>query len=216
MKSKKLLGITAILEIVIIGLVVWFDIFIPTLVIIPIMTVMIFIRREKFSKIGFCKAVGIKMVLQIFSLAALWTLVDIGVILPILNHLTGTVQNMGIYKELPGNPSLLLFLLAVSWTLAALGEELAYRGLIQNRVRGLFSNDCLGTIIAVLVSSFLFGIAHREQGIIGVVVTGFDALFFSFLRYKYRNMWASVLAHGFLNSIGIITFYFTGPIYGLW
>lgn len=130
MKKNKLLGITAIMEIVAIILVVWFDVFIPTLAIIPLMTFVIFLRRERLSEIGFHKPVGFKMVLQVFLLVVLWTLADIGIIMPVLNHLTGTVQNLDIYKDLPGNPAMLLFLLAASWTLAALGEELAYRGLI--------------------------------------------------------------------------------------
>ncbi|MGP6140560.1 CPBP family glutamic-type intramembrane protease [Jeotgalibaca sp. A127] len=50
----------------------------------------------------------------------------------------------------------------------------------------------------------------------GVITTFIDALFFSYIRYKYDNLWVAVLAHGFLNSNGIITFFFTGPLYGLW
>jgi membrane protease YdiL (CAAX protease family) len=104
----------------------------------------------------------------------------------------------------------------MSWTLAALGEEIAYRGYIQNRIRGLFNNNKTGIILAVLISSVLFGLAHREQGVIGVAITFFDAAYFSFLRYRYKSLWASILAHGFLNTIGIVTFFFTGPLYGLW
>ncbi len=216
MKQSKLLKLTAIIEIVAVILVVWFDFFIPTLIIISLMVLLILLRREKFKEIGFRKSDGVKMIWQVFLLAVFWTFVDFGIIMPVLNHLTGTVQNLDTYKDLPGNLPMFLFLLVASWTLAAIGEELAYRGLIQSRIRSLFSNACFGTIIAVFISSVLFGLAHREQGIIGVVVTGLDAIFFSFLRYKYANLWASVLAHGFLNSIGIITFYFTGPLYGLW
>jgi len=44
-----------------------------------------------------------------------------------------------------------------------------------------------------------------------------DALFFSWLKRKFdHNLWAAILAHGFYNSIGVIIFYFTGPISGLW
>lgn len=63
---------------------------------------------------------------------------------------------------------------------------------------------------------FLFGLAHSEQGVIGIVVVTFDACFFSWLRYWYRTLWAAVLAHGFNNTIGLVTFFFVGPIYGLW
>jgi membrane protease YdiL (CAAX protease family) len=62
----------------------------------------------------------------------------------------------------------------------------------------------------------LFGLAHTEQGVIGVVVTLLDALFRSFLRLRYRSLWAPVLAHGFSNTIGLITVFLIGPIYGLW
>jgi membrane protease YdiL (CAAX protease family) len=67
-----------------------------------------------------------------------------------------------------------------------------------------------------VISSALFGFVHREQGIVGIITTFIDALFYSFIRFKFKNIWASVLAHGFMNSIGVITFFFTGPLYGLW
>ena len=136
--------------------------------------------------------------------------------IPIMNHLTGTTQNLSTFENLKGNVGLLVFLLCMSWTLAALGEETAYRGFIQTRIRSLFKDDRTGILAAVMISSILFGLAHREQGIIGVVITFLDALYFSFLRYRYQNIWAPILAHGLLNTIGIVTFFFTGPLYGLW
>jgi hypothetical protein len=71
--------------------------------------------------------------------------------------------------------------------------------------------------LAVGLSSILFGLAHTEQGLIGVTITTLDAVFVSWLKYRYgNNLWASILAHGLSNTIGLITFYFTGPIYGFW
>lgn len=87
---------------------------------------------------------------------------------------------------------------------------------MQNRIISLFSERKTGIAVAVVVSSLLFGFAHTEQGIVGVVTTCLDALFYSFAKYKYDNLWAAVLAHGFMNTIGIVTFFFTGPLYGLW
>jgi uncharacterized protein len=53
--------------------------------------------------------------------------------------------------------------------------------------------------------------------VIGVVVTTLDAIFFSLLKQKYGgNLWAPVLAHGFSNTIGLVAFYFVGPVYGFW
>jgi uncharacterized protein len=49
-----------------------------------------------------------------------------------------------------------------------------------------------------------------------VVVTFLDALFFSLLRLRYHTLWAPILAHGFSNTLGIVTFFLIGPNYGLW
>ena len=62
----------------------------------------------------------------------------------------------------------------------------------------------------------LFGLAHTEQGLIGIILTFLDALFFSFLRWRFKNLWAAVLGHGFNNTIGLVSFYLVGPMYGLW
>jgi uncharacterized protein len=54
--------------------------------------------------------------------------------------------------------------------------------------------------------------------VLGLVVAWqlLDALFFSFLRLRCRSLSAPVLAHGFSNTIGLITVFLIGPTYGLW
>jgi uncharacterized protein len=47
-----------------------------------------------------------------------------------------------------------------------------------------------------------------------VVVTFLDALFFSALRLRYRPRWAPILAHGFSNTLGLVTFFLIGPVNG--
>jgi membrane protease YdiL (CAAX protease family) len=111
---------------------------------------------------------------------------------------------------------MLLTLLLLSWTLAAFGEELAYRGFLLTRCREVFGSGILGTTVAVLATSLLFGFAHSEQGAIGVLVVSLDAVAFCLLRLHYGTLWAPVLAHGFINTLGFLAFFFVGPIYGLW
>ena len=217
MENRNRLTALAIVELTLMAYAVLFDIFLPTVVVSTIGFVFLLLRNEKFVAIGFKKPKRfLKMALSIFVLAIGWTIVNFGLILPILNRLSGTTRDVSAFVELQGNVGELLFLLAVSWTLAAVGEELAYRGFMQNRIISLFSERKTGIAFAIVASSLLFGFAHTEQGIVGVVTTCLDALFYSFVRYKYDNLWAAVLAHGFMNTIGIITFFFTGPLYGLW
>lgn len=110
----------------------------------------------------------------------------------------------------------MLVLLALSWTVAAVGEEIVYRGYLPLRITDISGTNSVGILVGVVLSSVLFGVAHTEQGTIGVVVTFLDAMFYSFLRWRLKNLCAAVLGHGFNNTIGLVTFYFAGPIHGLW
>ena len=153
----------------------------------------------------------------VFVSVVFWQLFQIGFTMPILNRLTGTTQNLSTFSDLKGNLGQLLLFLTLSWTLAGFGEEIVYRGYLQKRLGDLFGFAAFGQIMIVGVSSLLFGLAHTEQGVIGVTVTFLDAIFFTWLKMRFdNNLWAAILAHGFSNSIGLITFYFVGPIYGLW
>jgi membrane protease YdiL (CAAX protease family) len=68
----------------------------------------------------------------------------------------------------------------------------------------------------VLVSSALFGLIHTEQGTVGVLLSAVDAVLFCALRLHYRSLWASVLAHGFSNTIGLTAYFLVGPVFALW
>lgn len=218
MNKNALWKVITILEIVLAALVIVLDLFVPTIVILGIIVVSLLIRREGLSSLGFKKATNArKMVLTVLFLVVLWQLLHLGLTKPLLNHLTGTTQDLSAFEDLKGNLGSLLIYLALTWTLAAFGEEIVYRGYLQRRLSEILGENLPGLLLTVGISSILFGLAHTEQGIIGVVVTFLDAVFFSWLKIKYNNnLWASILAHGFSNSIGLIAFFFFGPIYGFW
>jgi hypothetical protein len=218
MNTKNILKIIAIIELAAIVVTVLFDLFIPTLVLLGLMIVSLFIRREKITVMGFkrpkswSRTVGFT-----FVSAILLQLFDAGLVMPILNRLTGQTLDYSGFAHLQGNLGQLALLLALSWTLAGLGEELAYRGYLQKVLTDVFGSGLAGVTLTLILSSVLFGLAHTEQGVIGVIVATGDALVFSLLKRKFdNNLWAAILAHGFYNSLGVIIFYFTGPIYGLW
>ena len=218
MKNKDLWDIITLIEIIAAATIIIFDVFIPTIPILGMITISLLIRHENIASLGFKKIKnGLQMAGVVLLSVATWQLLQIGLTMPVLNHLTGTRQDLSAFVNLKGNLSQLLLYLVLTWTLAAFGEELVYRGYLLKRLGELFGSNFIGLILAVGISSLLFGVAHTEQGFIGVILTTLDALFFSWLNLKYdNNLWASTLAHGFSNSIGLFTFYFMGPIYGLW
>lgn len=218
MSTKTVWKIINIIELAAIVTTILLDLFMPTLVILGLMIVSLLIRRENIATIGFKRPQSwTAMIGFAFAGAFGLQLFDAGLLMPILNRLTGATIDYSGFAHLQGNLGQLLIILALSWTLAALGEEMAYRGYLQKALGELFGSRLPGVIMTALISSLLFGLAHTEQGLIGVAVTTSDALFFTWLKRKFdNNLWAAILAHGFYNSLGVIIFYFTGPIYGLW
>ncbi len=218
MNRDEVWKIVSLLELIVAAIVIYLDLLIPTLIVLGLCALSLIVRREKLSVLGLKKVERpLIMAAVVFILMVVWSLFTLAVSMPILNHLTGTTQDLSSFDNLQGDLANLTFLLIATWTLAAFGEEIVYRGYMQRRVRDILGDGREGIVVAVLLTSLLFGIAHVEQGIIGAILTTMDAVVFSAIKLKYNdNLWAAILAHGFSNTIGIVTFYFTGPIYGFW
>jgi membrane protease YdiL (CAAX protease family) len=197
-------------------LAVLLDLAIPTFVLLTMAAVSLLARRRGVGSLGLRRPADRHLVVKMLAFAAVWSMLQLGLTLPVANHVSGRTQDLGAYDGLQGNLGMLAALLVLSWTLAALGEELAYRGYLLTRVREALGGGRGAFVAAALVSSVLFGIAHTEQGLIGVLVVTLDALAWAALRWHYRTLWASVLAHGFNNTIGFVAFYLVGPVHGLW
>ena len=205
------------LEICIATAAVLLDVLVPTFVILVLMTVSLLVRRQPLRSLGLHRLpYKWRSAAHILAWTVAWTVLQLALVMPLLEHATGTRQDLTDFADLEGNAAMLGILLLVSWTIAAIGEELAYRGYLFTRVTDIVGSTQFGVALAVVLTSALFGLAHTEQGLIGVAVTFLDAIFFCLLRLHYRTLWASVLAHGFNNTIGLTTFFFVGPIYGLW
>lgn len=189
----------------------------PSLVLLVLMAASLWLHREGLASLGMHRVPRAgRMVLQVLALTAAWTVLTIAVTMPLLEHLTGERQDVSQFVELKGDLVATLVLIVLSWTLAAIGEELAFRGFVQTRMRELLPTGTAGLVFAVLASSVLFGFIHTEQGAVGVALSAIDAVYFSVLRYRYRTLWAAVLAHGFGNTIGLTTYFLVGPVSGLW
>jgi membrane protease YdiL (CAAX protease family) len=193
------------------------DVIVPTIAILGLVAASLALRREHLLTLGLRRlADPARTALAVLVLVVAWTLFQLAVVMPVLNHLTGTRQDLSELADVEGSPGLLAVFLMLTWTVAAFGEEIVYRGYIPTRITDAVGRTGAGLAVAAVGSSLLFGLAHTEQGVIGVVVTFLDGLFFTALRLRYRSLWAAILAHGFNNTIGLVALFLVGPVYGLW
>lgn len=215
-KARRRLALVAAVEAVAAAVAVVLDLWLPTLVLVAIAAVSLLIRRAGPGSLGMHALGDAGLVPKMFGFAVLWSLFQLGVTMPVANHVSGTQQDLTGFEGLEGNLGMLLVLLLLSWTLAAFGEEIAYRGYLLTRLSEAMGGGRAGLLVGMLVSSVLFGLGHTEQGLIGVLVVTLDAIAWSALRTRYDTLWAPILAHGFNNTLGFITFFLVGPIHGLW
>jgi membrane protease YdiL (CAAX protease family) len=216
-REGRLWRVVTVLEVAAAAVTVLADLLIPSLVLLALAGVSLLARRQPPASLGFHRpARPGRLIGLMLAVAAGWTVFHYALLIPVTNHLSGERQDVSDFERLQGNLGLLLLMLVLAWTLAAMVEETAFRGYLLARLRALLGDGRTGLVVAVLVSSLLFGLLHTEQGVVGVVLATVDGVLFSLLRLWSGTLWASILCHGFINTIGFVSFYLVGPVYGLW
>ena len=111
--------------------------------------------------------------------------------------------------EAAGNWRVALMYLGIVWTFAAFGEEIAYRGYLLTRAADIGGRSRLAWWVGVIVVSVLFGYGHYYKGPAGILDSAVAGLI---LGAAYlltgRNLWTSVLAHGLIDTAGVVALYF--------
>lgn len=99
--------------------------------------------------------------------------------------------------------------LGIVWTFAAFGEEISYRGYLTIRAADVGGRSNAAYWISVLLVSVLFGIGHYYKGPAGMVDSGMAGLVLgTAYLLSGRNLWVCILAHGFIDSFGVIALFF--------
>jgi CAAX protease family protein len=209
--------VLTVVEVVAATVAVVADWFIPSLVLVAMAAASLVVRRQRPASLGFHGVTHPwRLAARMLAFAAGWTLLNVALLIPVTNHLSGQRQDVGAFADLEGDLGLLAAYLVLSWVVAALAEETAFRGYLLTRMRDLFGDGRAAVVAAVVLSSALFGLLHTEQGTVGVVVSALGGVVFALLRLWSGTLWAPVLAHGFDDTIGFVWFYLFGPFYGLW
>jgi len=110
------------------------------------------------------------------------------------------------FNPLENNLAMFLLFVVLAWTTIAFGEEMFYRAFLITQLGDIFQQSKLGTVLALLASSVIFGLVHWVEGPLGVVNTFFMGLILGAIYLRSgRNLWVTIIAHGLANSI---RFYF--------
>jgi uncharacterized protein len=121
---------------------------------------------------------------------------------PLLVALTGKYPDLSVLHDLIGSIKWLLLTVGASWILAGLGEELAWRGYILNRVADLFGRSRMGWVISIGIVSVAFGLGHSYQDWTGIIENSIDGALLALLYIAYgRNLIAPIVAHGVTDTI---------------
>ncbi len=115
--------------------------------------------------------------------------------------LIGLAVALGVIDWQPGAPAWLWAFAVANLLNTCLAEELLFRGMLQ---RALLARS--GAVVALMVASGLFGIAHLAGGVAFVVVaTGAGLLYGLVYLWTGRLVWA-VLVHWGLNLTHLLLF----------
>ncbi|MGH8174474.1 MAG: CPBP family intramembrane glutamic endopeptidase, partial [Rhodanobacteraceae bacterium] len=99
--------------------------------------------------------------------------------------------------------------LGLVWTFAAFGEEISYRGYLLTRAADLGKRSTLAYWIGIVFVSILFGYGHYYKGPSGIIDSGIAGLILgAAYMASGRNLWTSILAHGFIDTFGVVALYF--------
>jgi membrane protease YdiL (CAAX protease family) len=127
---------------------------------------------------------------------------------PLLVKLTGKYPDLSDFKNLVGNFKLLLILVAASWVVAGLGEELVWRGYMLNRVADLFGRSVVGWMITLILVSAAFALAHSYQEVTGMVENFIAGLLLGGLYFASgRNLLVPIIAHGITDTVDFLIIY---------
>lgn len=168
------------------------------------------LRDGSWSALGFKRPSSWGRIILIAALAAGLRL-GLGefVIDPVTRHFWPPAIAPAGAEEATGNWQIALMYLGIVWTFAAFGEEIAYRGYLLTRAADVGGRTPLAWWIGVIIVSVLFGYGHYYKGPAGILDSGVAGLILgAAYLISGRNLWTTVLAHGFIDTVGVVALYF--------
>lgn len=169
------------------------------------------LRNGGFAALGFKRpASWSRIVLIALAAAALRIALGDFVIDPITSQFWPPAAAPSGVESIAGDLRSALLYLGIVWSFAAFGEEIAYRGYLLNRAADVGGGTTVAYWVAVILVSILFGYGHYYKGPSGIVDSGIAGFILgAAYLLSGRNLWTTILAHGFIDTFGVAGLYFS-------
>ena len=180
------------------------------LILAPLGLLSVRLRNGGLSAMGFKRpASWTRVVLIALAAAALRIVLAEFVIDPLTERFWPPATAPAGVEEITGNILYALLALLIVWVFAAFGEEIAYRGYLLTRAADVGRRTTAAYWVGVILVAVLFGIGHFYKGPSGIIDSGFSGLILgAAYLLSGRILWTSILAHGFIDTFGVIVLYF--------
>ncbi len=207
LRTNKLAIITSMAILITLGMINQVTFYIS----LGVMAVIHILRKSTLHEWGLTRPKSwIRTILVSLGLTAL--MMAIAVIMEItIKMFIDQPADISRFDFIKDNIWMLLGALVAVWFSAGFGEEIIWRGYIMKNIAGFLGDTKKSWIISLIFTSFLFGVLHFYQGPAGMIKTGVAGLFLGivFIRNGKQNLWINILVHGFIDTISMISIYFS-------
>lgn len=162
-------------------------------------------RGEGLAALGFAAPASWPQTVALaLILGVVLQLLAVVVVDPLAEKLTGVPQDHSVVAGVRGSWKAFALWMVLVWLVVAPLEEAIFRGFLMTEIARIVGTAPWATVLTVVASSVVFGLAHGYQGRSGVVSTGLvgAVLGWAFVASDH-DLWLVVFAHGFIDTVGI-------------
>ena len=173
---------------------------------LTVLAVIMLIRTGvPIRRLGFTMAVRPWVVIAIALLGVAILQLSSSLLTPVWEHVFGSGRDLTRFSGVVGSLGALIQLLVLNWTVAAFGEELAFRIVLMRGIAYALGDGRKAFAIALVLQAIIFGLIHSYQGPAGVASSAISGLVYGGLTLTARwSIWPASIAHGLNNTIGIM------------
>jgi hypothetical protein len=168
-------------------------------------------QKKSFADIGLKKPRSwIRTVLLGVLLALGILLFFLSVLNPIIQEFFPIVEkDITRFASLKGNTPLFIVGILSAVITAGFGEEIIWRGYILKNLAFLFGGKKISWVLALLITSVVFGLLHFYQGPVGVIQTGITGFFLGliFIYNGKQRLWLNIVVHSVIDCISLTAIY---------